>query len=77
MLSKYNDPKFAFAHKWLVFLILGKFEQHLNIEPKVENEAFLTFVIPHDRESLLRVSIFCFLLCYLHMETVFSSWFSI
>uniref|UniRef100_A0A2N9H3Q6 ABC transporter domain-containing protein n=1 Tax=Fagus sylvatica TaxID=28930 RepID=A0A2N9H3Q6_FAGSY len=30
------------------------FKHHLNIEPKVENEAFLTFVIPHDRESLLR-----------------------
>ncbi|KAK4568284.1 hypothetical protein RGQ29_003887 [Quercus rubra] len=30
------------------------FKYNLNIEPKVENEAFLTFVIPHDRESLLR-----------------------
>ena len=76
---KYIDPKFVWAHRWLVFFffILGKFGQNLNIEPKVENEAFLTFVIPHDRESLLRVRMLCFLLCYLHMEIVFSSWFSI
>lgn len=29
--------------------------QHLDIVPKEENKAFLTFVIPHDREALLTV----------------------
>ncbi|XP_030937865.1 ABC transporter A family member 2-like isoform X2 [Quercus lobata] len=30
------------------------FKDHLDVEPKEENKAFLTFVIPHDRESLLK-----------------------
>ncbi|XVF51954.1 hypothetical protein PTKIN_Ptkin04bG0225500 [Pterospermum kingtungense] len=29
------------------------FKNHLNVVPKEENTAFLTFVIPHDREKLL------------------------
>ncbi|KAK7836996.1 abc transporter a family member 2 [Quercus suber] len=33
------------------------FKDHLDVEPKEENKAFLTFVIPHDRESLLKVPV--------------------
>ncbi|KAK6924975.1 ABC transporter-like, ATP-binding domain [Dillenia turbinata] len=29
------------------------FKNHLDVEPKEENKAFLTFVIPHDKEALL------------------------
>ncbi|GLU12340.1 hypothetical protein SLE2022_290260 [Rubroshorea leprosula] len=29
------------------------FKSHLDVKPKEENKAFLTFVIPHDREKLL------------------------
>ena len=40
------------------------FGQHLDVEPKEENKAFLTFVIPHDRESLLKVRIFNIVFCF-------------
>lgn len=33
------------------------FGQHLDVLPKEENKSFLTFVIPHDREGLLKVII--------------------
>ena len=31
--------------------------QHLKVKPVEENKAFMTFVIPHDKENLLTVSI--------------------
>lgn len=33
------------------------FLQHLNVKPVEETKAFMTFVIPHDKENLLTVSI--------------------
>lgn len=34
------------------------FLQHLKVKPIEENKAFMTFVIPHDKENLLTVSIY-------------------
>ncbi|XP_024004349.1 ABC transporter A family member 11 isoform X3 [Eutrema salsugineum] len=31
------------------------FKEHLNVEPTEENKAYMTFVIPHDKEKLLTV----------------------
>lgn len=49
-----NYLNFFYAHKrsnW------EKVLQHLGVLPKEENSAFLTFVIPHDKEGLLTVMI--------------------
>jgi len=32
--------------------------QRLKVEPTEENKAFMTFVIPHDKEQLLKVTIY-------------------
>lgn len=32
--------------------------QHLKVEPADENKAFMTFVIPHDKEKLLTVRMY-------------------
>ena len=40
----------------LRWILIWEIWQHLNIEPEEENDAFLTFVIPRDREDLLTVS---------------------
>lgn len=33
--------------------------QHLDISPKEESKSFLTFVIPHEKEKLLKVNKTC------------------